>query len=232
MKMEEQMRRFDGMKGPIARDGFCAHMAVAIVLAVAMSACATTPPPRQVVDVEAEKQVYKSGSLWPGANKKNIMFADNKASKVGDIVTVHVIENTTAINRADTSDQSATDNSLLVDTGSLTPTQIKLGGGRKSAGKGTTGRSDQFSSTVSCIVMEVLPNGNMVVEGQRRMGINKEQQFIFVHGTVRPSDITFNNSVLSSKMADLDIVYNGGGGIDGGKSPGWLAQVLGAVWPF
>lgn len=232
MKMEEQMRRFDGMKAPIARDGFCANMAVAIVLAIAMSACATTPPPRTAVDVEQEKQTYKSGSLWPGANKKNILFADNKASKVGDIVTVHVIESTTAINKANTSDQSASDTSVTVDTGSLTPTQIKLGGGRKSVGTGATGRSDQFSSTVSCMVTEVLPNGNMVVEGQRRMGINKEQQFIFVHGTVRPSDITFNNSVLSSKMADLDIVYNGGGGIDGGKSPGWLAQVLNAVWPF
>lgn len=226
------MRRFDGTKAPITRGTVFTRIAPALLLALVINACATTPPPRQAVDVEPEKQVYKSGSLWPGANKKNIMFADNKASKVGDIVTVHVIENTTAINKADTSDQSATDTSVTVDTGSLTPTQIKLGGGRKSAGKGTTGRSDQFSSTVSCIVTEVLPNGNMVVEGQRRMGINKEQQYIFVHGTVRPSDVTFNNSVLSSKMADLDIIYNGGGGIDGGKSPGWLAQVLNVVWPF
>lgn len=226
------MRKFDRTRISILRDAALMNMFAALVLAIVLSACATTPPPRQVVDVEPEKQVYKSGSLWPGANKKNIMFADNKASKVGDIVTVHVLENTTALNKADTSDQTATDNSVLLDTGALTPTQIRLAGGRKSAGKGTTGRSDQFSSTVSCVVLEVMPNGNMVIEGQRRMGINKEQQYIFVHGTVRPSDITFNNSVLSSKMADLDIVYNGGGGIDGGKSPGWLAQVLGAVWPF
>jgi flagellar L-ring protein precursor FlgH len=230
--MEEKMRKFDGTRTSILRGAALMNMFAALVLAIVVSACATTPPPRQVVDVEPEKQVYKSGSLWPGANKKNIMFADNKASKVGDIVTVHVLENTTALNKADTSDQTATDNSVLLDTGALTPTQIRLAGGRKSAGKGTTGRSDQFSSTVSCVVLEVMPNGNMVIEGQRRMGINKEQQYIFVHGTVRPSDITFNNSVLSSKMADLDIVYNGGGGIDGGKSPGWLAQVLGAVWPF
>lgn len=226
------MRKFDGTRISISRGATLMNMFAALVLAIVLSACATTPPPRQVVDVEPEKQVYKSGSLWPGANKKNILFADNKASKVGDIVTVHVLENTTALNKADTSDQTATDNSVLLDTGALTPTQIRLAGGRKSAGKGTTGRSDQFSSTVSCVVLEVMPNGNMVIEGQRRMGINKEQQYIFVHGTVRPSDITFNNSVLSSKMADLDIVYNGGGGIDGGKAPGWLAQVLGAVWPF
>jgi flagellar L-ring protein precursor FlgH len=72
----------------------------------------------------------------------------------------------------------------------------------------------------------------MTVEGQRRMTINNEQQYVLVRGTVRPSDVTFNNSVLSSKMADLDIMYNGGGGIDGGKSPGWLAQILNKVWPF
>lgn len=226
------MRKSDGTRMSIWRDAAFMNVVAAVVLAIAVSSCATTPPPRQVVDVEAEKQTYKSGSLWPGANKKNIMFSDNKASKVGDIVTVHVLENTTALNRADTSDQSATDNSVTLDTGAVTPTEIRLGGGRKSVGRGTTGRSDQFSSTVSCIVTEVLPNGNMTIEGQRRMGINNEQQYIFVRGTVRPSDITFNNSVLSSKMADLDIIYNGGGGIDGGKSPGWLAQVLNKVWPF
>lgn len=232
MKMEGKMRKFDRIKAPIARDTVFMRMAVAVVLAIAVSACATTPPVRPAVDVEPEKQVYKSGSLWPGANKKNILFADNKASKIGDIVTVYVLENTTALNKADTSDQTSTDNSVLLDTGAVTPTQIRLAGGRKSAGKGTTGRSDQFSSTVTCVVTDVLPNGNMTVEGQRRMTINNEQQYVLVRGTVRPSDVTFNNSVLSSKMADLDIMYNGGGGIDGGKSPGWLAQILNKVWPF
>lgn len=202
------------------------------VMAISLNSCATPPPPRPAVDVEPEKQTYQNGSLWPGANKKNIMFADNKASKVGDIVTVHVIESTTALNKADTTDQTTSENSVTLDTGSVTPTSIKLGGGKKTVGKGSTGRSDQFSSTVSCIVTEVLANGNMTVEGQRRMAINNEEQYILVRGTVRPSDITFNNSVLSSKMADLDIMYSGGGGIDSGKEPGWLGKAFNKIWPF
>ena len=226
------MRKFAGTTGAIRPDASFKNLFAAVVLTIAVSSCATTPPPRQAVDVEPEKQVYTSGSLWPGANKKNVLFADNKASKVGDIVTVHVMENTTALNKANTSDQTSVANSVILDTGAVTPTQIKMGGGRNTAGTGTTGRSDQFSSTVSCVVTEVLPNGNMMVEGQRRMTLNNEEQFILVRGTVRPSDITFNNSILSSKMADLDIMYNGGGGLDGGKSTGWLGQVLNVVWPF
>lgn len=226
------MRWFEWTGIPVWRNAAFTRLFAAAVLAIAISSCATTPPPRPVVDVEPEKQTYKSGSLWPGANKKNIMFSDNKASKVGDIVTVHVIENTTALNKADTTDQTSVNNSVVLDTGAVTPTQIRMGGGRTNTGKGTTGRSDQFSSTVTCTVTEVLPNGNMTVEGQRRMMINNEEQYVLVRGTVRPSDITFNNSVLSSKMADLDIMYNGGGGIDGGKSPGWLGKALNKVWPF
>jgi flagellar L-ring protein precursor FlgH len=236
MKTEGKMARFDATGTPILRDTLFRRVAMTLVMAImaiVLNSCATPPPPRAAVDVEPEKQqAYKSGSLWPGANKKNILFSDNKASKVGDIVTVHVIESTTALNKADTTDQTTNENSLILDTGAVTPTQMKLGGGRKTVGKGSTGRSDQFSSTVSCLVTEVLPNGNMTVEGQRRMLINNEEQYILVRGTVRPSDITFSNSVLSSKVADLDIKYSGGGGIDGGRSPGWLSKALNKIWPF
>ncbi len=236
MKMEEKMLKLGETGTSTLRDSLSRLAGATLALAIMMillNSCATPPPARPAVDVEPEKQTYKSGSLWPGANKKNIMFADNKASKVGDIVTVHVIESTTALNKADTSDQSSSENSLSLDTGGTsTPTEIKLGGGKKTAGKGSTGRSDQFSSTVSCIVTEVLSNGNMTVEGQRRMAINNEEQYILVRGTVRPSDITFNNSVLSSKMADLDIMYSGGGGIDSGKAPGWLGKAMNKIWPF
>lgn len=229
------MRTFDraddlNYRGVLFR--FAAMAMVMALTAIFTSSCATPPPPRQAVDIEPEKQVYKNGSLWPGANKKNIMFSDNKASKVGDIVTVHVLETTTALNKADTSDQTTSENSITLDTGAVTPTQMQFGGGRKNTGKGSTGRSDQFSATVSCMVTEILPNGNMAVEGQRRMTINNEEQYMLVRGIVRPDDITFNNAVLSSKMADLDIAYSGGGGIDGGKSPGWLGKALNKVWPF
>ena len=207
-------------------------LAVLAGLLLMVAACGTTPPPRPQVDPEPEKEVYKAGSLWPGKNKKNMFFADNKASRVGDIVTVHVIEKTTAINKANTAEQSAVDNSLTLDTGGASATAFKLTGGNKYTGKGSTARSDLFSATVSCLVKEVLENGNMVIEGQRRMQINNEEQYIVVRGVIRPTDITYNNTVLSTQMAQADIMYTGGGGMDAGRAPNWLGRTMRNVWPF
>lgn len=206
----------------------------ALFILLGAMACSTapTPPPRPAVDIEPEKYSYKNGSLWPGKAKKNMFFADNKASRVGDIVTVQVIEKTTAANKANTSESSDTSDSLSIDTGGATATTMALGGGKSYTGKGSTDRSDQFSATVSCIVTEILGNGNMIVEGQKRMTINNEEQYIMVRGTVRPEDIKFNNSVISTKLADVDISYTGGGGIDRSKGPGWGGSFLRKVWPF
>lgn len=196
------------------------------------SSCAPTPPARTAVDMEPEKSSYENGSLWPGTNKKNMFFSDNKASRVGDIVTVHVLEKTTAINKADTTDEHSIEDSVTLDTGAATPTRMKLGGGTKYKGKGQTGRSDQFSATVSCIVTEVMANGNMVIEGQRRMRINEEDQYVLVRGMVRPDDITYNNTVLSSQMANADIIYTGAGGMDAARRPNWLGRIMQKIWPF
>lgn len=209
-----------------------ALIALGVMATGTITSCASAPPARPAVDIEPEKQSYKNGSLWPGANKKNILFSDNKASRIGDIVTVHVIEKTTALNKSDTTDQTDLNNSITLDTGAVTPTSIKLGGGKKFRGTGGTSRSDQFSATVSCVVTEVLGNGNMVVEGQRRMTINNEEQYIMVRGMVRPDDIKYNNTILSSQMANADISYTGAGGMDGGKGPGFIGKMLNKVWPF
>jgi flagellar L-ring protein precursor FlgH len=203
-----------------------------LFVVITVSSCSTPPPPRAEVDVEQEKFSYQSGSLWPGSSKKNMFFADNKARAIGDLVTVHVIEKTTAINKASTSDEHSTTSSLGIDTGGASATNMKLSGGVKFAGKGSTGRSDQFSATVSCVVTEVFTNGNMRIEGQRRMQINNEEQYIVVRGLIRQDDITYNNTIISSKIADADIMYTGQGGMNSGRQPNWLSRTLNNIWPF
>lgn len=211
-------------------------LAAYMVFAIFTSSCSLTPPPRPEVDPEPEKQTYQVGSLWPGLNKKNLLFSDNKASRVGDIVTVHVIEKTTALNKASTTDERSTAGTFGFNSDAAnpdsTPTSFTASGGLKLKGKGVTGRSDQFSTTVSCLVTEVLSNGNLVIEGQRRMTINSEEQYILIRGIIRRVDITYNNTVLSSQMANADIQYTGKGGIDGGSEPGWLGTALKSIWPF
>ncbi len=205
--------------------------AVLVATIFIFGACASAPE-RPKVEVEPEKPKYNNGSLWPGTSKKNMFFADNKANRIGDIVTVHVVEKTTAINKASTVDDHSVKNSLTLDTGGTSPTEMALNGGSTFSGKGSTGRSDQFSATVSCVVKEVLENGNMIIEGQRRMQINNEEQYILVRGMIRPDDITYNNDILSSQMANADILYTGEGGIDSGRKPNWMGRVLQNLWPF
>lgn len=215
---------------------FIMAMVVPCFVSVLVSSCASPPPPRPEIDIAPQKKTYEKGSLWPGAGKNNLMFADNKASRVGDIVTVHILEKTTAINKANTSDQRSTAVSMKIDTAASDPasdpTDMELGGGTQFRGAGVTGRSDKFSATVSCIVMEVLANGNMKIEGQRRMQINEEEQYILVRGIVRPDDITYNNTIISSQIAAADIRYTGGGAMDGARKPGWLSTTLQSIWPF
>lgn len=203
-----------------------------ITTALLVSSCSSAPPVRPEVDVETERFIYSNGSLWPGSSKKNMFFADNKARAVGDLVTVHVIEKTTALNKAATGNEHSTSNSLKIDTGGTSATEMDIGGGVKFSGKGSTGRSDQFSATVSCLVTEVLANGNMRIEGQRRMQINNEEQYIIVRGLIRQDDITYNNTILSSKIAEADIIYTGHGGIDSGRQPNWLSRGMKKIWPF
>lgn len=203
-----------------------------LLVAIAVSSCSSAPPPRAEVDVEEEKFTFNNGSLWPGQSKKNMFFSDNKASAIGDLVTVHIIEKTTAINKASTQDEHSTRNTMKIDTGGASATEFDLGGGVKFSGKGSTGRSDQFSATVSCVVTEVFPNGNMRIEGQRRMQINNEEQYIVVRGLIRRDDITYNNTIVSSKIADADIIYTGQGGIDSGRQPNWLSRAFDNIWPF
>ena len=204
----------------------------ALAFIILLASRSAAPPPRPEVDIEPEKYSYQDGSLWPGTSKRNMFFSDNKASRVGDIVMVQIIEKTTAINKADTTDNHTVEDSLTLDTGAANPTQMKVGGGGKYTGRGQTGRSDQFSATVSCVVTEVLSNGNMNIDGQRRMKINDEDQYILVRGMVRPDDITYNNTIISSQMANADIVYTGGGGMDSGRRPGWLSRIFQSIWPF
>ncbi len=209
--------------------------AILIVASFTLS-CATQAPPRPEVDIDPAPLTYQDGSLWPGVSRKNLLFSDNKANEVGDIVTVYVLEKTTALNKANTTDERSTSgafefNSAAGDSATV-PTAFTAGGGLKNKGTGVTGRSDSFSATVSCLVTEVLPNGNLIVEGQRRMTINNEEQFIIVRGMVRKDDITYNNTITSGQMANADIIYTGAGGIDGGTGPGWLGEALQLIWPF
>jgi flagellar L-ring protein precursor FlgH len=99
-------------------------------------------------------------------------------------------------------------------------------------GKGTTSRDSELQARITARVVEVLPNGNLNIEGKRRLAVNAEDQYIVISGTVRPEDITSDNVISSQYIADAKIVYTGKGVVDDKMRPGWLTRVVDWAWPF
>jgi len=99
-------------------------------------------------------------------------------------------------------------------------------------GSGSTSRQETLSATVSAKVIDVLTNGNLLIEGRRNVKVNNEDQIIIIDGTVRPADIGTDNTVNSIYIADAKISYTGKGIISDRQSPGWLMNIVDKVWPF
>ncbi|MRR38206.1 flagellar basal body L-ring protein FlgH, partial [bacterium] len=102
----------------------------------------------------------------------------------------------------------------------------------KFEGSGATTRKENLAATMSAKIVEVLPNGNFLIEGRRNVKVNNEDQIIILEGTVRPRDVSPDNTVSSSLIADARITYTGKGVISDRQRPGWLMNILDYIWPF
>ncbi|MDZ4165565.1 MAG: flagellar basal body L-ring protein FlgH [Smithellaceae bacterium] len=185
------------------------------------------------------------GTIWAGENGRNMLFADKKARYVNDIVTIIISESSTADNTATTNTGrtgSATagitsllgvDKGLIDSNKNLSP-KIEIGGSSTNTLKGTgnTSRAGKLQARVTARVVQVLDNGNLVVEGKRQLSVNEEDQYIIISGIIRPEDITADNLIASQHIADARIIYTGEGVINDKMRPGWLTRALDWVWPF
>ena len=185
------------------------------------------------------------GSLWREDAALTAMFSDQKARTVGDIITIRISESSDATNEASTetdrsSSLGAGIDSFLGAENRYTGTDpffnpfSKVSGGVESEfeGTGKTKRSGDLNATITALVTQVLPNGNLVISGSREVLINNENQVIQLTGVVRPRDINADNQVLSTYVADARISYSGSGVVNDRQKPGWLTNIVMTVWPF
>jgi flagellar L-ring protein precursor FlgH len=186
---------------------------------------------RPLPEIPAPKVSYEEGSLWPKEESKLLLFKDTKASRVGDIVTVIIAESSQASKASQTKTSRASDNTFGFKAGSV-PTDFQLKGGNKFEGTGTTSRAGNLNATVTAVVIEVLANGNLKIDGVKDIKVNDETQYITVSGIVRSEDIGRNNSILSTDIADAKILYKGEGSLDDEQRPGWLGKAFKWIWPF
>jgi flagellar L-ring protein precursor FlgH len=187
--------------------------------------------------------IAASGSLW--ASNSGSLYADVRAAKVGDILTITISETSAASKASQTQAQKATNYTGSLTFGGVGATAS--GNTAKGAfsfgpytgafsnsfnGSGQTTQNDTMTAYMTATVVDVLPNGNLMIRGSRWTKVNDELQQIVLEGVVRPVDITRYNTVLSQNVAEAKIYLLGKGPIAHNQKPGWLHQLLDLVSPF
>jgi flagellar L-ring protein precursor FlgH len=181
------------------------------------------------------------GSLYSEGGTNSDLFSDVKARRIHDIVTIQVQENTTAENTADSQTNRKSSTALSVpnffgvethNPGIPFDKLVTANTDMSHKGDGTTKRTGLVSAYLSARVRDVLPNGNLVVEGIKEIKVNNERQVLSLFGVVRPQDIGPNNVVLSTAVADMMVQIDGKGIISDTLNPGWLFRFLTKIWPF
>ncbi len=168
------------------------------------------------------ESLYDAGTFRP-------LTADNKAFRVGDVITIHVFENSSARTSTDTSTQRR--NAIQADMGTTAinggrPVSGTVNVGGTFEGGGTTERANRLLATLTVSVQEVLPNGDLKVAGEQNLTVNKETDKVRVEGRVRPQDISADNTVLSTRLADAKLTYAGKGDLSDRNKRAWWRWLL------
>ncbi len=186
------------------------------------------------------EEVVATGSLYQ-SGWSNGLYSDTKARRVGDIITVILMENTQASKTAKTETKKETDASLepLVGLNGLAPTidgntiQLGIESDANFKGDAKSNQSNSLSGEISVHVLRVLPNGNLIIRGEKWLTLNTGQEFIRMTGIVRAQDITAENTVDSTRVANARISYSGKGSLAESNEAGWLARFfMSSKWPF
>ena len=191
------------------------------------------------------KQIsYKSNSLWrPGARA---FFRDQRASEVGDILTIKLsikdsadLNNKTTRTRNDKEDSDLTKlMGLEAELTKMLPEAIvptnttSLGTVHNTEGNGIIGRKEELKMTLAGIITQILPNGNLVIFARQELMVNFEMREVMVTGVVRPEDIDYTNKIEHNKIAEMRLAYGGRGSLSDLQQPRIGTQVIDILFPF
>ena len=178
------------------------------------------------------------GSIFQTVNYQPL-FEDRRARNVGDTLTIVLNEKLQASKQSGSNVDRSGSTSLSIPTlvGNLPlkflqGTSATASSANKFAGKGDSASSNAFTGVITVTVIEVLGNGNLLVSGEKQIGINQGSEFIRFSGVVNPTTVVNNNTVSSTQVADARIEYRGTGYIDEAQTMGWLSRLFMSVSPF
>ncbi|WP_205230973.1 flagellar basal body L-ring protein FlgH [Azospira oryzae] len=213
-----------------------------IGLLTLLSGCASVPPTNVHQPMTARPQprndlATNNGGIFMQTASRPL-FEDRRARFVGDTIVVNIVENTQASIKGNTSAEKtgAINASVTALAGvpgkSFQGLNAQTSSSNTFDGKGESGSSNVFTGTMTATVIEVLPNGNLLVSGEKQVAIGQGQEFVRVSGVVNPYMITAANAVNSSQMADARIEYKSSGIINEAQVMGWLARFFLTFIPF
>jgi flagellar L-ring protein FlgH len=232
----------------------------ATLLGSVLSACSAldrienigVTPKLAPVDNPADKQIvaaipvsppisHDNNSLWqPGAHS---FFHDPRAARVGDVITVNVtvadsanLTNSTTRTRTNSDDANLTNffglENSIASGGASPGSLVKMGSDTSNVGTGAIGRSETINMTMAALVAQVLPNGNLAISGHQQVLVNNEMRDLKVSGIVRTEDITADNTVDLSQIAEARISYGGKGTVSDVQQPRYGSQLLDILMPW
>jgi len=227
-----------------------------LVLLALLSGCNTTPPTsvRQPMTIRPNPPAVNAqgdGSIYHVADSRPL-FEDRRARFVGDILTINIVEKTSATKSTNESSDRSGKVDVAVPTPTvlgLTPKQFPIGvpgftrgnnldtnvkwdSSLKNANKENSTNSNNFSGSITVTVIEVLPNGNLMVSGEKQVAINQRTEFIRLSGVVNPVNITAANTVNSTQLADARIESKGKQSVDTAQVVSMLSRFFVALLPF
>ncbi len=211
------------------------------IAAISISGCMMGGNHRQVPKVEEPKVNWPkpqlNGSIFqPG--RSMLVFENRTAKHVGDILTVILQEKTSASKKASSSSKKDTTHDITASTllGKLQlgdGLRTDVSGSKSFDGEGSADQSNNLSGEISCMVTNVLPNGNLMIAGKKKIVLNRGDEYVTISGIVRPDDIDGDNKVTSTRIANVDIAYTGSGQVADASVMGWLSRFFfSPLWPF
>lgn len=221
----------------------------ALMLLALLGACAMTPPanvhqpmttrPAPLPQVtQRDGAIYQAALTGRAGYSYRPLFEDKRARAVGDVLTININETTAASKTADTTAGRTNSNTMAVTGLAGLPGKSFLGSnlGASSAnafeGKGASASNNTFTGIITVTVSEILSNGNLVVSGEKQIGINQGSEYVRFSGVVNPAWISPANDISSTQVADARLEYRGNGYIDEAQTMPWLARFFLSVLPF
>ncbi len=225
---------------------YSTYLIVSIVLAsqITLTGCASpkrgdieyapVKPVTQTGPIQHSDSIYQTASAW-------LLMEDIKPRRVGDMLTVSLEVKTDAKKKSDTDTKKSTDIELSATTFLGKPVTsnnrdiaaTKLSSAYDFAGEGESNQSNSLTGSITVTVVEVLVNGNLVVQGEKWIHINEGEEYIRLRGIVRPSDISPDNTISSERIANAEIQYSGEGALANANKQGWLTKFFNSEWmPF